>query len=275
MGGESITRNRDIKNDIVDHFFAATYPNHFAAEDIQVYVPGLLSKVISPAMIPQLSSEDRDVLNKFLPGYIASESISSVNLLKAQAQIKSLKELAAYLKKAIQSKHAESWWQKYIRDNILLIQQGYIKAIEKMNVAIGNTKLPDFALITHDNYLDILEIKKPDTNLLLPDDSRGNYYFDKEISKAIIQTENYMSQVHRHGDAIRSYLIDKHKIQLQVLRPRGIILAGNASILTEQKQKDDLRLLTQGLKDVVIVTYDELLSRLENYIDVLEAHTKK
>src|SRR5207247_10421719 len=48
----------------------------------------------------------------------------------------------------------------YIQARILIMQQGYIRPVEKMNVAIGNTKFPDFALVTHDNYLDILEIKK-------------------------------------------------------------------------------------------------------------------
>ena len=42
-----------------------------------------------------------------------------------------------------------------------------------MNVAVGNTKFPDFALVTHDNYLDILEIKKPDTRVLKEDSSEA------------------------------------------------------------------------------------------------------
>jgi hypothetical protein len=37
------------------------------------------------------------------------------------------------------------------------MQHGYIRPIEKMNAAIGTTKFPDFALVTHDNYLDVLE----------------------------------------------------------------------------------------------------------------------
>lgn len=76
-----------------------------------------------------------------------------------------------------------------------------------MNIAIGNTKFPDFALVTHDNYLDILEIKKPDTPLLKPDNSRNNFYWDSEPAKAIIQIENYISGITEHGDAVRSYIL--------------------------------------------------------------------
>jgi hypothetical protein len=35
-----------------------------------------------------------------------------------------------------------------------------------MNVGVGETKFPDFSLLTHDNYRDILEIKKQDASLL-------------------------------------------------------------------------------------------------------------
>jgi hypothetical protein len=150
------------------------------------------------------------------------------------------------------------------------MQQGYIKALGKLNVAVGNTKFPDFSLISHDSYLDILEIKTPQTPVLREDSSRGNYYFDTEISKAVVQTENYIENVARHADAIRSFLLDEHGLAIKAVRPRGIILAGDARHFTAQKQRDDFRLLSQGIKNVSLITYDELLTRLQNYIKVLE-----
>ena len=61
---------------------------------------------------------------------------------------------------------------------------------------------------------------------------------------------------------------------MQVLRPRGIIVAGNRNTLNEQKEKDDFRLLSHSLKNITILTYDELLTRLRNYIEVLEEFRK-
>jgi hypothetical protein len=139
-----------------------------------------------------------------------------------------------------------------------------------MNIGIGEVKFPDFSLVTHDNYLDILEIKKPDTPILKFDSSRNNYYWDAEISRAIIQVENYLANVSRFASEVRSFILDKYAINLKVVRPRGIILAGDARTFTEQKQKDDFRLLSHGLKNVNILTYDELATRLHNYIEVLE-----
>lgn len=270
LNGESYERTRDIKNDIVSRRLASAFPSHFTSANTSVYVPNTLAKVVSKDIVSKLSSQDRDAINAFLPDYLASESAKSVSALKASAEIESLRGLADSFETAMGQQKSEAWWQSFIKANILLIQQGYIKAIEKMNTAIGNTKFPDFLLVTHDNYLDILEIKKPSTELLKHDASRNNYFWDSEVSKAVVQVENYISNITLHADNVRTYILDTYKIDLKIVRPRGIILVGDAGTLTSQKQRDDLRLLSQGLKNINIVTYDELLTRLRNYIEVLE-----
>lgn len=272
MNRENWDRSRDIKNDIVARFFSLAFPQQFAARTGKVYVPGTLSGMVDPEIVPKLSSEDKEALNLFLPDFLASESAASVNNLKATAQIGTLKTLADNLETEMTKSHAESWWQTYVKANILLMQQGYIKALDKMNVAVGDTRFPDFCLITHDNYLDLLEIKKPDTPMLKLDQGRGNYYWDAEMAKAISQTENYIEQVSSKAHSVRSYLLDKEDIDIKVVRSRGIILAGNASVFANQKQRDDFRLLSQGIKSITIVTYDELLARVRNYINVLQEY---
>jgi hypothetical protein len=274
MSKENWDRSRDIKNDIVRRFFSIAFPLHFDAPTTSTYVPGALAAMVDPKIVPRLSTSDKDALNTFLPDYIASEAVGSVQKLKASAQIQTLKQLAKNLETEMTRSHPESWWHSYIKSNILLMQQGYIKALNKLNVAVGETKFPDFCLVTHDNYLDILEIKKPDTALVKLDSSRGNYYWDPEMSKAVSQTENYIEQVSSKASDVRSYLLDKEKIDVKAVRPRGIILAGNADAFSNQKQRDDFRLLSQGIKSITILTYDELLARLNNYIVVLEQFAK-
>jgi hypothetical protein len=274
MGKQEWDRTRDIKNDIVRRFFAIAYPNDFTDTEIAPYVPGTLAAIVDPGIIPRLSAEDRDALRHFMSGFIATESVGMVNTLKATTQINTLKALAAEIEKEIDKTHGESWWQDFIKANILLMQQGYIKALNKLNIAVGLTKFPDFALVTHDNYLDILEIKKPDTPVLKEDAGRGNFFWDPEMSKAIIQTENYIEAVSHNGDALRSYLKDNHELDVKTVRPRGIILAGDTRSFDTQKKRDDFRLLSQGIKNVTFLTYDELLTRLNNYISVLEDFSK-
>lgn len=275
MNKENWDRSRDIKNDIVQRFFSIVFPSHFTSQTTSTYVPGTLAGIVNPKMIPRLSNEDKEAVNAFLPEYVASEAVGAVQKLQATAQIETLKSLAANLEAEIGRSHPESWWQTYVKSNILLMQHGYIKALEKLNVAIGDTKFPDFCLVTHDNYLDILEIKKPDTGLLKLDSSRGNYYWDSEMSKSVSQTENYIEQVSNKAADVRSYLLDNEKIDIKAVRPRGIILAGDARTFVGSKQRDDFRLLSQGIKAITVLTYDELLTRLNNYIRVLEEFAAK
>ena len=273
MFGENFERSREVKNEIVQRRFFYAFPTHFTTPPPSAYVPGSIAKLLSPDILPKLSSEDKEAVNQILPEFLKAEAMSSI-AIKA-VEIDSLKRLAAEFKAELNNQHPESWWQNYVQARILLMQQGYIRPVEKMNVAIGNTKYPDFALVTHDNYLDILEIKKPDTTILREDKSRGNYHWDTEISRAIIQVENYLEHIANQAAEVRSFVKDNYALELKVVRPRGFILAGNSAEFSTQKQRDDFRLLSHGLKNVTVITYDELLVRLENHIRVLEKYSSK
>jgi Domain of unknown function (DUF4263) len=273
MFGENFERSREVKNEIVQRRFFYAFPTHFTTPPPSAYVPGSIAKLLSPDILPKLSSEDKEAVNQILPEFLKAEAMSSI-AIKA-VEIDSLKRLAAEFKAELNNQHPESWWQNYVQARILLMQQGYIRPVEKMNVAIGNTKYPDFALVTHDNYLDILEIKRPDTTILKEDRSRGNYHWDTEISRAIIQVENYLEHIANQAAEVRSFVKDNYALELKVVRPRGFILAGNSAEFSSQKQRDDFRLLSHGLKNVTVITYDELLVRLENHIRVLEKYSLK
>lgn len=273
MFSENFERGREVKNDIVQRRFFAAFPSHFTTAPPASYVPGSVARILSRDTIKKLSSEDKDVLNQILPEFLKTEAMSSL-AIKA-VEIDSLRRLADEFRTELANRHAESWWQNYIQARILIMQQGYIRPIEKMNVAIGNTKYPDFALVTHDNYLDILEIKKPDTPILKLDSSRGNFHWDVEISRAIIQVENYLEHIANNAAQVRSFIKDTYDLELKVVRPRGFILGGHSAEFASQKQRDDFRLLSHGLKNVMVITYDELLVRLENHINVLEKYQTK
>jgi len=273
MFSDNFERSREVKSEIVQRRFFSAFPTYFTTAPPSAYVPGSVAKILSIDALKKLSSEDKEILNQILPTFLKGEAMSSL-AIKA-VEIDTLKGLANEFRTELANRHAESWWQNYIQGRILLMQQGYIRPIEKMNVAIGNTRYPDFALVTHDNYLDILEIKKPDTPILKLDGSRGNYHWDVEISRAIIQVENYLEHIANHADQVRSFIKDNYDLNLKVVRPRGFILAGNSTEFVSQKHRDDYRLLSHGLKNVMVITYDELLVRLENHINVLERYQKK
>jgi hypothetical protein len=84
--------------------------------------------------------------------------------------------------------------------------------------------------------------------------------------------ENYLEHVSNNSAQVRNFIKDHHSLELKVVRPRGFILAGASAEFSSPKQRDDFRLLSHGLKNVMVITYDELLTRLENHIKVLEKY---
>jgi hypothetical protein len=53
---------RDMKNDIVGNAFAALFPTDFEKSDSAVYVPGILSNILTKDVLTRLSNEDKDAL---------------------------------------------------------------------------------------------------------------------------------------------------------------------------------------------------------------------
>ena len=128
----SLDRTRDVKEDIIKKIFSGLYPQSFSFTHAEKYKPGNIAEILREDILNDLSADDKNALNKFLPDYIAKESVSTVNVLKATTQIRTLKQIAEEMKAEIKGTRSESWWQSYIHKNILIIQQGYIQAIEKL-----------------------------------------------------------------------------------------------------------------------------------------------
>ncbi len=280
MNSALFTRKKDVTQSAIGSTFSIIYPKYFEeGSRLFSYQDGLFTGILTAHFMPtRLSKQDRSALANFIPKFIASgiSKSSASNKLKAGVELKVLQELAKDLEKRIQRDKAESTWQDYLKQNILYIQQGYIELVPKANIGVIGTSYPDFLLVTYDGYLDILEIKTPFSQLLLEDKSHKNYYWSGDVSRAIAQVENYIQEVIEISDRVRNKVKDIFGIDLRVIKPRGIIFAGNSTQFKGDKRiQDDFRLLNQGLKNVTVVTYDELLTRLQNYVTALSGVSNK
>lgn len=269
--------NRELNLRLGRQLLSETFPAHFSPTgQVSVYRRGLFAQILTDALDARvLAPEDRKAITHFL-SRAASQGVSVTDIPAAyeatkDVQLLYLKNLVREFDRHVEEGHDEAWWQTYFADNILFFQDSYIRRLEKMNIIVAGTQCPDFAVVTSDGYLDILEIKKPGTALLLRDKSRSNYYWSAEIAKAISQVENYIDNVTRQAEAIRSKLRDDHGIDLRIIKPRGLIVAGTAaSFGSTLKMADDCRRLNEGLKNVQVIPYDELSQRLRNTIVSIE-----
>ena len=161
----------------------------------------------------------------------------------------------------MRTSHPESWWQSFMQQNIIKILPQYVRCYPMVNLSVGSTKYPDFLLETHDGYLDVFEIKKPDTPLLKEDRSHRNYYWGDNLARAISQVAHYLNEIERQSFAICDHLRKTYNADVKLTRPKGIILAGDMRMLSEDA-KNDFRLLSQLLNGIECRTYDDLLINL-------------
>lgn len=278
--GQTVTtikreRNAEIRSEI-KNALGQNYTQFKEFKDYEAgYIPGKLSEILdSDKVLKNLSNEDREALETFIPSYL--ENIPGTLKAKKKLKViydaldagkkiyleKVLKEFRTKLNRKTQS---ESVWQEFLSKYILVIRNNYSEVLEKESVSLQG-KFPDFMLVDPYGYLDIYEIKKPTTELMKLDSSRNNYYWDVEISKAIAQVENYMHQAQRQADSLMNDIRKAKGIDVNIVRPRGYIVAGTRAQLKTSKMQDDYRIMCESLKNVDLILYDDLLESLENFV---------
>jgi class 3 adenylate cyclase len=239
------------------------------------YVPGTLSETLrSSGVTSLLNTDDRAELEKFIPDYLSNVpgTLRANNKLRiifdsmdAGKKVHLEKVLKEFRRKLARQVQNEALWQQFLSEHILIFRNTYGEVLEKRSVSLEG-KFPDFMLIDPYSYLDIYEIKKPHTALLSYDNSRNNYYWSTDLSKAISQVENYAHQVNRHCDTLINDIRRSKGLEVSIVRPRAYIIAGMRGQLTTTKMKDDFRILNESLKNIDVILYDDLLENLEAFV---------
>ncbi len=220
----------------------------------------LASLLVNQDILENLNDTDRETLNDFIPQYISRIPLT----LKSNKKLRVILDLVdagqeVYLKQIIEE------FEKRLSGANQNENRWHGEVLEKESVTLSG-KFPDFMLIDPYNYLDVYEIKRPDTKLLGFDKSRGNYFWEKEISKAISQVENYIHQIQRNSDTLINDIRKKKGIDISIVRPRGYIIAGRRGQLRHSIMEDYFRILNESLKNVDVLFYDDLLEGLKTFI---------
>jgi len=270
----------DKSNEYVSYKLYKLFPTQFPQvkpiESAYVYEDDKISKIFGNLeSYDELSKKDIDIITDVGLKF-QNQNKPSFRTISVQNKSKLSRE-KIYLETVLQefelrlpnSKLSESDWQKFLHLYILLFNTNYIRSLEKINVDL-RLKFPDFMLIDAYGYLDVFEIKKPSTGLLKYDSGRDNYFWDTEVNKAIIQTEKYLAAISSKPLEIQALIKDKHSIDVRAVRPRGFIIVGTGEQLTDQKMKDDFRILASSLRNISVLLYDDLLNNLRNLIKRLE-----
>lgn len=187
------------------------------------------------------------------------------------------------------ARRSEGDWQRMIINFLLLIFPKYVAVLSNVKVvdaysAPGSIKdrFIDLALVDAGGAIDVIEVKKPfDEGLLARTPYRDNYIPAKELAGSIMQAEKYLFHLSKWGLAGEKTLTQRYAAKLppgmgiRITNPKAIIIVGrdkqsNGSPALDAGQQLDLEIIKRKYANVIdILTYDDLLRRLDNTISSL------
>lgn len=182
--------------------------------------------------------------------------------------------------------YSERDWQKMIIKVILLILPKYVAVLENVQItdfysAPGRTKKRyiDVCLVDASGNIDVIEIKKPFDNAILSKALyRDNSLPTRELSGSIMQAEKYIFHLSKWGVTGERALYKRYKAKLpsgmsiRITNPKAMIILGRDRLSSRQQalsasQMLDLEVIKRKYANMIdILTYDDLLRRLENII---------
>ena len=188
--------------------------------------------------------------------------------LNREIELLTLEQLIARLEGYLTKNHPESFWQRFFSDNpfILRLAFGLPIVVFGEQVSVGGSKfdgsggkIADYVVKAgHFGNLAIIEIKMPQTPLLEARVYRGEVHAPtKHLSGAVTQIldQRYQLQTTINDRKVASGAYDVFSFAMQ-----GLVIAGRDPVGPAEKKSFEL--FRNGLKDVTIVTFDELLAKL-------------
>lgn len=183
--------------------------------------------------------------------------------------------------------YSEKDWEQKILEFILLLYPKYVQVLNSIpvydfytNPAKKVEREIDLVLLDTNGNMDIIEIKKPFQSCILSANKyRDNYVPKKELSGAIVQAEKYIFHLNKWGVEGEKKLNEKYKEQLpdglkiNIVNPKAMLILGRSKDFDEQ-QKFDFEIIRRKYANIMdILTYDDLLARLDRIIDKFKNKT--
>lgn len=178
----------------------------------------------------------------------------------------------------------EKNWQRRVLGFLLFIFPKYIAVLENVHIKDFYSKQGkdtdryiDLMLVDANGNIDIIELKKPFANSLLSRNKyRDNHTPRTELAGSVMQAEKYLFHLSKWGRAGEKAIYDKRKselpagIELKITNPKAMILLGRDNDFTGE-QRFDFEIIRRKYANMIdIMTYDDLLRRLENIIVMMK-----
>ncbi|PRQ00546.1 Shedu anti-phage system protein SduA domain-containing protein [Enhygromyxa salina] len=165
----------------------------------------------------------------------------------------------------------EDDYRKFIHEHwYVLLGPEYNDCRSPHEIARG-AKVDLFA-VRHDGFPDLWELKRPRDPVF----SRYNdwLYHSPETSKGLGQLVDYCDVVRHEPQLTRSYEARKGLTSVAMNRPRGFLVIGRYTGTDDERkaQRDRVRLENSYYAGLMLLTYDDLVERAEQYLSLLHRY---
>ncbi len=165
--------------------------------------------------------------------------------------------------------YSENFWQDFFTSNPsilstvipcvfqLIVDKPFLggKSIDNKSGIIS-----DYMYKFGSNNSCLIEIKTPMTKLMNNTDYRNNIYSpSSELTGAIIQAKNQKDSLNKEYYSLKYKTAN---MDYEALDPKVYLIIGNASTLNPEQLKN-FELFRRELKDIEIITFDELIKKLK------------
>ncbi len=225
-------------------------------KNIAGYIKKILDEGYEEAVWAQLAEDNPDLLTKLSASRIQEHKKSIVQEFQQRLSTGGYTETTG-----------DESWQRWIFKNNWLFGVNYQEPIEKTKINLTGI-MPDYLFPTLDGFIDILEIKLPDVEVIKEDTSHpGAWRWSTETNKALGQVVNYLTEIDRLRLEIEKTIQKELGLELLILKPRAYILIGDSKDWSSEK-KEALRSLNSSLHGISIITYRDLYDRAEHQLSL-------
>ncbi len=249
------------------------FPNTY---ELNRYASARIGAVISSYL--KLKEDYEDKYQKYINKKGGKEG-SDLYSMVVTAEVAKYKSIVDKLKSMLNEEpsYSEKQWQEEILQIILLLYPKYIfvfKNAPVKDIYSKKNKWIDFLLVDATGNIDIIEIKKPfDKCIVTHATYRDNHIPLRELSGTVMQIEKYIFYLNKWGKAGEEKLTSYYRNDLpngfaiKITNPGAIIIMGRENELTEDQLKD-FEVIKRKYKNVIdIITYDDLIRRLETILN--------
>ncbi len=252
------------------------------AKPTKVYVTNALSATLANwgNSINEFSQKDKETIKDLFDKLsLNTNFLDSGKLATTKEYIDNkiltdaVQEFSDLLNSTLTIARLEKKWQAYLKTNSWIFSSIFAQPIIlfKDEAYVGgkdidnkNGKFSDYLMKNKlSDNVTFLEIKTHKTDLLSPKPYRGDDVFSvtDELSGCINQVLNQRDNFQKEYDSLRR----KSKQTFETINSKCIVIIGKHDALTKE-QKHCFELYRNNCRDVEIVTFDELLFKIQNIL---------